>query len=98
MAPDLAPAAGNPALAAGSASLSDVRPEGPMQERIARLESTVASLQAEVTALRTRVSALEYGTPVSAASPGAFATIPEVDAAQVEGWLAVVGRTLVILG
>ena len=69
-----------------------------MQERIARLESTVASLQAEVTALRTRVSALEYGTPVSAASPGAFATIPEVDAAQVEGWLAVVGRTLVILG
>jgi hypothetical protein len=69
-----------------------------MQERVAQLESSVASLQAEMAALRARLAAIESGTPLPVGSGDALDGIPEVNAAQVEGWLAVIGRTLVILG
>jgi hypothetical protein len=69
-----------------------------MQERVAELESSVASLQAELTGLRMRVAALEAGSAISARPNLAVTAIPDVDAAQVEGWLALAGRTLVILG
>jgi hypothetical protein len=75
---------------------SEARGEA-MHERVAQLESSVASLQAELTALRARVASLEAGTPATSGAVPVTA-IPDVDAAQVEGWLALAGRTLVILG
>jgi hypothetical protein len=71
---------------------------GDMQERIARLESSVSLLHQEVGALRARIAVLEAGATLSPPVAVAATVIPEVDAALVEGWLALVGRTLVILG
>ena len=69
-----------------------------MQERVAQLESSVAVLRAEVAALRTRVTALEAGAAISPHPSLGVTSMPDVDAAQVERWLALAGRTLVILG
>jgi hypothetical protein len=69
-----------------------------MHERVAQLESSVAALQAEVAALRARVAALDAGPAAAVPQPSAIPAIPDVAAAQLEGWLALAGRTLVILG
>jgi hypothetical protein len=68
-----------------------------MRDRVAELESSVASLSSEVAALRVRVASLESGAPVREAE-GPLPAIPEVHAVEVQGWLALLGRTLVILG
>jgi hypothetical protein len=68
-----------------------------MRDRVAELESSVAALAADVAVLRARVASLEAGLPAPA-DGGTVASIPEVDVARVEGWLTLLGRTLVILG
>jgi hypothetical protein len=68
-----------------------------MRDRVAELESSLASLSAEIAQLRTRLEALEAGAPAQTASDP-LAAIPEVRVEQVQGWLAVLGRSLVILG
>lgn len=69
-----------------------------MRDRFAELESSVASLQSDVSAMRARLEAVERGLAPAAAGSLPVAAIPDVDAAQVAGWLALLGRTLVILG
>lgn len=69
-----------------------------MSDRVAELESSIASLSGEVARLRARLDALEAGVPVRQAGSDPLAAIPEVRAEQVQGWLAVLGRSLVILG
>ena len=68
-----------------------------MRDRVAELESSVAMLSAEIGALRARVASLEGGMSV-AMSDGAAPSMPEVHAEEVQNWLALLGRTLVILG
>lgn len=68
-----------------------------MRDRVAELESSVAILSTELTALRARVASLEAGVSTAAAE-GAIPAIPEVHAEEVQNWLALLGRTLVILG
>ena len=69
-----------------------------MRERIAELESSVALLKTDLLAMRARLDLIERGLPPAAAGSLPVAAIPDVDAAQVAGWLALLGRTLVILG
>ena len=70
-----------------------------MSDRLGDLESSVAQLSSEVADLRARLAQIEAGAPVRpAAAAASLATIPEVHAAEVQGWLALLGRTLVILG
>lgn len=68
-----------------------------MRDRVAELESAVATLSSEVGALRARVASLEAGMPAAAMDVSA-SSIPEVHAEAVQNWLALLGRTLVILG
>ena len=68
-----------------------------MRDRVAELESSVATLSAEIGALRARVASLEDGMPAPMSDAGA-PSIPEVHAEEVQNWLALLGRTLVILG
>ena len=68
-----------------------------MSDRVAELESSVALLATELAALRDRVSVLETGTLLKT-EHAPLSAIPDVDVAEVEGWLALLGRTLVILG
>lgn len=68
-----------------------------MRDRIAELEASMASLRADVSAMHARLESVERGLPASPVGL-AVAPIPDVDAAQVAGWLALLGRTLVILG
>jgi hypothetical protein len=68
-----------------------------MRDRVAELESSVATLSSEIDALRMRVASLEAGMP-AAATDGPAAQIPGVHADEVQNWLALLGRTLVILG
>jgi hypothetical protein len=68
-----------------------------MRDRVAELESAVATLSSEVGALRARVASLEAGMPAMATDVTA-SSIPEVHAEEVQNWLALLGRTLVILG
>lgn len=69
-----------------------------MGDRVAELESSVAALSSELASLRARVVSLEAGgvAPPVESAPGTVS--PVVDVAQVEGWLTLLGRTLVILG
>ena len=69
-----------------------------MSDRLGNLESSVARLSSEVEGLRERVAQLEAGAPARPATAASLASIPEVHAAEVQGWLALLGRTLVILG
>ena len=68
-----------------------------MQDRLDELQSAVAVLASEIAELRARVATLEAGAPVrhERAAP---TPIPEVHVAEVQNWLALLGRTLVILG
>lgn len=70
-----------------------------MRDRLAELESSVAMLSSEIGALRTRVASLEAAMPAAIAlAEAATPSIPEVHAEEVQSWLALLGRTLVILG
>lgn len=69
-----------------------------MQDRVAQLESSVTSLQAELAAMRVRIEVLERGQAPAPAAAVPGAALVDVDPAQVEHWLALFGRTLVILG
>jgi hypothetical protein len=72
-------------------------PGGSMSDRVGELESSVAALSSELASLRARVASLEAGAaPALVSEPVAVAL--GVDVEQVEGWLALMGRTLVILG
>lgn len=70
-----------------------------MDDRLERLEAAVAALDQEVAELRARLARVDGG---AAARPDTgFVTSlldPQVDAGAVQGWLALTGRTLVILG
>lgn len=68
-----------------------------MRDRVAELESSVATLSSEIDALRARIASLEAGRP-AALVDGVTPSIPDVHAEEVQGWLALLGRTLVILG
>jgi hypothetical protein len=70
-----------------------------VDDRLARLEAAVAALDQEVAELRARVARVDGG---AAARPdtGFVTTLldPQVNASAVQRWLALTGRTLVILG
>lgn len=72
-----------------------------MNDRLDRLEATVTALAAEVTQLRTEVAQLEMSHRAGAGpepSAAAYAIAPDVNAGMVSHWVALAGRTLVILG
>lgn len=72
-----------------------------MEDRVARLESRIAYLADRVESLEERLAAAEKGAPAparpaeSTTSLAEFVGLPATPAQQ---WLALVGRTLVILG
>ena len=69
-----------------------------MRDRLGELESAVALLTSEIGVLRERIAALEAGAPVRRQEHTVATPIPEVHVAEVQNWLALLGRTLVILG
>jgi hypothetical protein len=79
-----------------------------MDDRIARLESTVASLTSQVARLDARVRGLESKGGDTAEAPAVPAPgfvpnlieglVPRLPASTVQQWLALIGRTLVVLG
>ncbi len=69
-----------------------------MHDRLGELESAVALLTSESGALRERIAALEAGAPTRRPEPSVATPIPDVHVAEVQNWLALLGRTLVILG
>jgi hypothetical protein len=70
-----------------------------VDDRIARLEAAVAALGQEVAELRGRVARADGGA-TGKADPGLVTALldPQVNAGAVQRWLALAGRTLVILG
>ena len=70
-----------------------------MDDRLARLEAAVASLNREVEELRVRLARVD-GAGAAYADTGLVTPLldPQVDAGAVQHWLALTGRTLVILG
>jgi hypothetical protein len=75
--------------------------EGVMEDRIVRLESRVAYLHDHVTDLEQRLANLEGRAPARVDEPhdrDALAVISGIERAPVQQWLALVGRTLVVLG
>lgn len=68
-----------------------------MDERLARLEAAVAALDAEVAVLRERLSRMDGGGVRESGTASALLD-PQVSAGTVQQWLALTGRTLVILG
>lgn len=71
-----------------------------MDERVARLEATVATLARDLDAVRAKLAQLEAGQPAASTSDVAHrdGAPAEFSAGMVNNWLAVAGRTLVILG
>ncbi len=71
-----------------------------MDERLARLEATVATLAQELADVRAKVAHLEAGHAASSTSAVEQheSAAAELTAGMVNNWLAVAGRTLVILG
>lgn len=71
-----------------------------MDDRLARLEATVATLAHELDAVRAKVTQLETGAAGSSAPAVEHhdGVATEVTAGMVNNWLALAGRTLVILG
>lgn len=71
-----------------------------MDDRLARLEATVATLARELDDVRAKLAVLEAGEQASASSGAVHRDVApaEVTAGMVNNWLAVAGRTLVILG
>jgi hypothetical protein len=70
-----------------------------VDDRLARLEAAVAALDQEVAQLRARLARVEGGPAVHSES-GVAGTLldPQVSAGAIQSWLALTGRTLVILG
>lgn len=70
-----------------------------MDERLARLEARFTELESTVAQLEARIAAVgERPAPetVQASAPGPL--VPEIGAATIQQWLALIGRTLVVLG
>jgi hypothetical protein len=70
-----------------------------VDDRIARLEAAVSALGQEVAELRGRVARFDGGA-AARPDPGLVSALldPQVSSGAVQNWLALVGRTLVILG
>ncbi len=70
-----------------------------MDDRVARLDAAVAVLTDHVRTLELRLVALEWnGAAKGAESPPPVSTASGVEHVPVQQWLALVGRTLVVLG
>ena len=72
-----------------------------MDDRVDRLDAAVAELTGQVRTLQQRLVALERGRATAAEGPDsrlAGSTASDVGGVPVQQWLALVGRTLVVLG
>jgi hypothetical protein len=68
-----------------------------MDDRVTRLEASVATLTAEIADLRGRLARLEQpAADVDVADP--LQALTELEGTTVQGWLGLVGRTLVVMG
>jgi hypothetical protein len=69
-----------------------------MEERLVRLEARLAELESTVTELEARIAAVGERPAPEIVQAEAAPLVPEIGAAAIQRWLALIGRTLVVLG
>lgn len=69
-----------------------------MEERLVRLEARLAELESTVTELEARIAAVGERPALEIVQAEAASLVPELGAAAIQRWLALIGRTLVVLG